>query len=195
MIKSSQSPHFQRFCVPKNCWGKDGLMQPYGSPNPIQSRALVYCVAPQADCLSYVHHHNGRNRLNNPRARHLFSGSGQTAQTPISDSGSGQAGPASYHCLNFWPAAGRGIRAAAGQEQAWKPVLPGRLAEKARTHQLLLPGRRRQWSAALAPRSCWGENQPETYFERGSGVDFWERIDQEEDWRCCWCKIESLGKR
>ena len=87
--------------VRKNYCGKDGLMQPYGSPNPIQSRALVYCVAPQADCLSYVHHHHGRNRLNNPRARHLFSGSGQTAQTPISDSGSGQAGPVSCHCLNF----------------------------------------------------------------------------------------------
>ena len=77
-------------------------MQPYGSPNPIQSRALVYCVAPQADCLSYVHHqHHGRNRLNNPRVRHLYSGSGQTAQTPISDSGSGQAGPVSCHCLKF----------------------------------------------------------------------------------------------
>ena len=47
-------------------------MQPYGSPNPIQSRALVYCVAPQADCLSYVHHHHGRNRLNNPRARYFI---------------------------------------------------------------------------------------------------------------------------
>ena len=101
MIKSSQSPHFQRLCVPKDCCGKNGPMQPYRSPNPIQSRALVYCVAPQADCLSHVHHHHGRNRGNNPRARHLCSGSGQTAQTPISDSGSGQAGSASYHCLNF----------------------------------------------------------------------------------------------
>ena len=56
---------------------------------------------------------------------------------------------------------------AAGQEQAWKPVLPGRLAGKARTQHLdLLPGRRRQWSAALAPRSCGGENQVETYFKR-----------------------------
>ena len=142
MIKSSQSPNFQRF--QKNCCGKDGLMQPYGSPNPIQSRALVYCVAPQADCLSHVHHHHGRNRLNNPRARHLFSGSGQTAQTPISDSGSGQAGPASYHCLNFqvltcgrpWnpsssrPGAGleAGLARQVGREGAHAPALAARQA-------------------------------------------------------------------
>ena len=58
-------------------------------------------------------------------------------------------------------------QAAGQQEQAWKPVLPGRLAGKEGTQNLdLLPGRRHQWSAALAPRSCGGENQVETYFKR-----------------------------
>ena len=83
-----------------------------------------------------------RNRLNNPRARHLFSGSVQTAQTPISDSGSGQAGPVSCHCLDFqvltcgrrWnpsssrPGAGleAGLARQVGREGAHAPPLAAR---------------------------------------------------------------------
>ena len=160
-------------------------MQPYGSPNPIQSRALVYCVAPQADCLSYVyHHHHGRNRLNNPRARHLFSGSGQSAQTPISDSGSGQAGPASYHCLNFQVlTCGRpwnpSSRPGAGLEAGL-----ARQVGREGAHAAPPSSRRRQWSAALAPRSWRGENQAEIYLvglKKGVELIFLGRIDQEED--------------
>ena len=195
MFKSSQSPHFQRF--QKNCCGKDGLMQPYGSPNPIQSRALVYCVAPQADCLSYVHHHHGRNRLNNPRARYFIF----WLWTNRSNTHIGQWVRAGRPCFLSLPKLpSSDLRQAVESEQQGRSRLGSRSCQagwqrrRARTSSCC-PAGGASGARHLHRGAVEEETKQRLIFKRGSGINFLGRIDQEEDWRCCWCKTESLGRR